>query len=559
MSFETTRIETTVSEVSPALPKIQERPRRGRLPEPVRFADAAERERVEDDASSARAIVLRPNANRPGQLGSALEADLESALAVRGAVPMMSDQAAADERARILDQLRRAAAVPVRGVCVSLPSLRDLCDHEGVLDAADAQTLRVWSALARSTERPVKVVLLFDTADRHLSILIPESLDRWISPRPVVEAPVAQRPRAEDDGVNLADLLLEHAPSGDDAPHIADDEQVEPVLEARPKLRVADTLRPPSMPAEHLAPIDPPLITRPKALPQEENLEEKSRRVAMLAEWRALALELDAAKGPKPVSAIEKLFVQKYLPLVGATMRGETDGAIKSIADEFSRSFSESYTEAYASLRVTGKRPTMVMDAFDVATKVARLSSARSLRLALIDAMSFDLGERVTERMKLQLDKRAVVVERTILWSALPATTPTQMHLLSRGTDGLRDAGPPSSPEPDIARGRNVSGLRRERVGSRELLKLDLAEARLRSPGPAYDERLDNLADEVAEVLVRYMETLPPRSLFYVFGDHGFVLSPGPNGRPTGPATQGGTSPEEVLVPGYAWLVDAVQ
>ena len=51
---------------------------------------------------------------------------------------------------------------------------------------------------------------------------------------------------------------------------------------------------------------------------------------------------------------------------------------------------------------------------------------------------------------------------------------------------------------------------------------------------------------------------LPPRTLLFLFGDHGFRLPASPDGRSTGPATQGGTSPEEVLVPGQAWLVGGV-
>jgi hypothetical protein len=103
-----------------------------------------------------------------------------------------------------------------------------------------------------------------------------------------------------------------------------------------------------------------------------------------------------------------------------------------------------------------------------------------------------------------------------------------------------------------------VSTLRRERVGAREVMKLDLVEARLRNAGPGYDERLDAVADEVTPILVRFIETLPPRTLLFLFGDHGFRLPASLDGRSTGPATQGGTSPEEVLVPGQAWLVGGV-
>ena len=89
-------------------------------------------------------------------------------------------------------------------------------------------------------------------------------------------------------------------------------------------------------------------------------------------------------------------------------------------------------------------------------------------------------------------------------------------------------------------------------------MKLDLVEARLRNAGAPYEERLDAIADEVATVLARFLESLPPRTLLFVFGDHGFKLPKSDGGRSTGPATQGGASPEEVLVPAYAWLTGGV-
>jgi hypothetical protein len=46
--------------------------------------------------------------------------------------------------------------------------------------------------------------------------------------------------------------------------------------------------------------------------------------------------------------------------------------------------------------------------------------------------------------------------------------------------------------------------------------------------------------------------------MLFIFGDHGFRMAQTPDGRSTSPATQGGASPEEVLVPGYAWLVGGV-
>jgi hypothetical protein len=231
---------------------------------------------------------------------------------------------------------------------------------------------------------------------------------------------------------------------------------------------------------------------------------------------------------------------------------------VKGVVDGWRTTFEHSYREAFAALRVTGKRPPMVFDAPEIAARIGRLNGARATKLLLCDAMRFDVGERVGERLKEGLAGRAVCVERMLLWSAIPTTTPTQLGLLARGAEALRDAEPSSEPEPEIARGRAVGTVRRDRVGSREVMKLDLCEARLRNAGPAYDERIDALADEVAPILVRYIESLPPRTLVFLFGDHGFRLPSSADGRSTGPATQGGVSPEEVLVPAQAWLLGGV-
>jgi hypothetical protein len=283
-----------------------------------------------------------------------------------------------------------------------------------------------------------------------------------------------------------------------------------------------------------------------------------AQRVVNAAEWRAHAVELDKARGPKPVSVIDKLFSSRYMPLVGAIARGEVDTAVKSVADTWRMNFEHSYREAFSSLRVTGKRPPMVFDAPDIAGRIGRLNGARVVKLLLVDAMRFDIGDRVAQHLTERLAGRAVCVERMLLWSAIPTTTATQAALISRGPEGLRDLEPAHEPDPEIVRGRAVATIRRERLGSREVMKLDLVEARLRGAGIGYDERLESIAEEVAQVTVRYIESLPPRTLLFFFGDHGFRLPSSPDGRTTGPATQGGVSPEEVLVPGQAWLVGGV-
>lgn len=311
------------------------------------------------------------------------------------------------------------------------------------------------------------------------------------------------------------------------------------------KYTVSDTLPPPPpLPSEFVAHSQPP--SNPAAI----------ERVLSSSEWRAFALDLDAAKGPKPAGVIDRLFATRYMPLLGALARGQADGAVQRIVDQFRTSFEHSYTEGFAAIRATGKRPVMVLDAAEVAARIARLNNARAVRLLLVDSMRFDLGERVMARLKPLLQGRAVCVDRTLLWSALPTTTHTQSTLLAKGPEGLREAFPDSGPEPEVIRGRSLTTVRRERLGNKEIYKVDVVEARLRGVGPAFDERLGGIAEETAQVVSKFVEGSPARTLVFMFGDHGFRIAS--DARGTSSATQGGASPEEVLVPGYAWLVGGV-
>jgi hypothetical protein len=572
------------------------------LPPPVRFVESAERDRVCADAERARAIVLRPPMTTAGEVRRALDADLESALAVRGAVPASVDATASYDEV-VADQVLRAATLPVRGICVALPVLPR--DAEGMVAESDAKALAVWVEAARK-ERRIRLVVMFDALDRAASIRVPQSLETWLDPAPVAHATLDSMPPSgprsidldvdaasvdsdEDDVVDggLAEALLANdaeeeddalvASDGDDegaevpdllevaAPNQAEADAIE-AAEALPPLH-APTLRPAAEEEEDVplvddAPSEAELAAEAEAAVREAEAlaaeRERAARLVDAATWRSHALELDEARGPRPVSMIEKLFTTRYLPLMGAMSRGETDQSVRTIVDLWRQSFADSYEAAYGSLRVTGKRPTMVMDAPDVAMKIGRLSSARSVKLVLVDSMSYDLGDRVAARVGAALQKRAALVEKNILWAALPSTTPMQMHLIGRGAEGLKDPPAPAS-LPDVSRGRAVATFRREKLGARELLKLDVVEARLRNQGASYDERLEAIADEVADLLIKLFDSLPPRTLVYVFGDHGFVLPHGTNGWETGASTQGGASPEEVLVGGQAWLIDAVQ
>lgn len=579
------------------------------------FVDRAERDDAHAELRARRWLVISAtsDAPAPGELRRAIDDAVEGALALRGALPPAVDVEAGVE-ITVRDQVFRTRALGATGLALTFPRLPGPASRRA-LDARDGAVLAAW--IGASKRWPVQ--LLLDDADRDTELLLPRRLgDLATGNSPVRTAPAPLRevkpaavvaalaePAPEPDTIIPPSgevLRTEHAEAGVDSdpetqriprppppilaiprrgvlkkrgrsePPPGESPAIEPqAIEAAPAaspvldieispavieavLEAASghdavltiDLAPPPAPAIHAVDAAPP--PRPAV----------AQRVVNAAEWRAHAVELDKARGPKPVSVIDKLFTSRYMPLVGAIARGEVDTTVKSVADTWRMNFEHSYREAFSALRVTGKRPPMVFDAPDIAGRIGRLNGARIVKLLLVDAMRFDIGDRVAQHLTERLAGRAVCVERMLLWSAIPTTTATQAALISRGPEGLRDVDPAHEPDPEIVRGRAVATVRRERLGSREVMKLDLVEARLRGGGPGYDERLEAIAEEVAQVTLRYIESLPPRTLLFLFGDHGFRLPSSPDGRTTGPATQGGVSPEEVLVPGQAWLVGGV-
>lgn len=489
-------------------------PRRGLL-----FLDAPERGEMKLALGAERYVVASCEPTvKAGALAAAVDDALEHALALRGALPPATPCDASPE-AKMADQLQRTRALGVRGLALELPSLAGLATAQD-LEASDGEALRaLLDAMAKAP-----VVLLADPADRAVRVLVPTALGSLVTPSRSPSPRSAEAPMGVREGPRNAAVSPTAAPPPEASPQLP----------------------------------EPPKPAEPS---RAELARRKEERLVQTAEWRSFAVELDAARGPKPVQVVERLFATRYLPLVSALARGEADGAVGGVVDEFRTSFERSYRDGYAALRVSGKRPPMVLDAPDIAARIARQNGARGVKLVLVDGMRFDLGERVAARMGRALGGRAVCVDRLTLWAALPTVTRTQLGLLATGPAGLRelspeDAGPDSGQE--AARGRAAGMLRRERIGSRELMKLDLVEARLKLSGPPHDERLDALADEVSDVVLKFEGTCPTRTLLCVFGDHGFRLSPSADGKTTGPGMQGGTSPEEVLVPFHAWLLGEV-
>jgi hypothetical protein len=533
----------------------------------------------------------------PGGLRDALDEAVEGALALRGALPPVLE-AAHDPTRSVHDQVFRARALGAAGLAVAVPGLAGLVGDDGVLAGEDGAVLAAWI----SATRELPLVMLVAEEDGGVRVPLPTALGELCAPAPredsarssvrrvtrVDEESVAAALEAATEPTPLAPVAAPvestmvpppapEAEAASDAP-TRDRPRRRPIEVAVEAARAPREARPPrerrAMPRDPLAgeaapPWAPPAVEEPA--PPEEPAAEAAppveaprapspvvREVVRKAEQRQLAADLDAAQGPKPVRTVEHLFATRYMPLVGTVLRGEAEASVRAVVDAWRHGFERSYVDGFAALRVSGKRPAMVLDAPDVAARVGRLNGARNVKLVLVDAMRFDVAERMNAHLEARLAGQALCVDRCLLWAALPTTTPVQAALIARGPAGLKDAPPSNQGEPDVMRARAVSTLRRERLGQREVMKLDLVEARVAQAGPTYDERIEAIGEELAAVIARFAETLPARTLLYVFGDHGFRLSGSHDGRGTAAATQGGASPEEVLVPAYAWLLGGV-
>ena len=271
--------------------------------------------------------------------------------------------------------------------------------------------------------------------------------------------------------------------------------------------------------------------------------------------WRSWAIALGAARGPQPLGSFERLFVESYMPLANAIAAGLDDTRAVRAHDEFKSGFERTYTDAFATFGATGRRPRLVMDAYEVALKQARLHNARTTHVLVVDAMRHDLGCLVRDELSTRAAGVASLTNESLLWSSLPTTTYRQLETLARGMDALR--APAMEETTESLRGRSAETVRRLRVGSRELYKLDVVPSMLgalpdpaASAGPAHVvAALGDIATSVADAVLRHVESLPPRTLLLVLGDHGFTVDR------RGRITHGGASPEEVLVPCLAYLV----
>ncbi len=547
----------------------------------ARFAPAHERDAACERLASSMALVVRvsvgPSAR--GRLSDVIDEAIERELDARGSAPP-GIGASSDADAALSDQLFRARRVGAMGLAIALGPLRAATSARGAVEPEDSATLRFWASA--TCERPVWLFLdasdavtsaygdpvslatvLADTRahESHESYESRESYDSepdTSPPPPPAEAtatPPAAIPNArltanaegasdEDSDVDAAAAVVVHA----DADAIAD---------SAPNVDPAATADFPADEAQTDATQAPVAARPPLAKPSELSARHTSGAAIADADdaWRAWALSLSAARGPQPLAAFERLFARDYMPLADAIARGLDEPRALHAHDEFRRTFARAYADACPAFAVTGKRPRMVMDAHDIAARIARLHGARTTQLLLVDAMRFDVGTRVKEGVCRALGAQASLTDELILWSALPTTTARQLETLQRGADALRAPSPDSERDTDPLRGRTAEVIRRVRVGSRDLYKLDVVEARVRELGSQAATALaalDDIADSAAEAIARHAHAQKPRTLLFVFGDHGFTFDRG------GVASHGGASPEEVLVPAFALLVGDV-
>jgi hypothetical protein len=504
-----------------------------------------------------RASTLLYGAGRAGEDYGLLVVTFETLL------PLTNERGALDgEDSRVLRDLLLAA---------------ETCDVTVVLDPEDAHIEVFGPTVALSSLLPAAFGTLDLGKDEEGSLYpsepptlaaTPDS-ERLVAPEPAAELPEEVD---VDDAVALfeASMLPDYAPEDAPAPQaavlLADSplapeeagEHAEEILEVDVDAEILeaqaleeDEAVDDAVEVAHVAadvgveadlPDVPVAVSLPAAAPLPPKKTDEN--------WRTLASALESLDGPQPLSALERMFTAAYVPLGEMIQAGLADARAQTAHQAFGANFAHVYRDASATMGHRHKLPRMVMDAPDLAAKEAREAGARSLVLLYCDGLRYDLGLRVRDELEARCADFATLVGESLLWAALPSTTPRQVETLIRGREALGTPYEPVS-ESTALRDRTADVVRRVRMGSREMFKLDLIEARLR--GPSYDAAA--LAGEIADVVARFarreLTERKQRTLLYLFGDHGFAFD-------RGVAVQGGALPEQVLVPAQAWALDAV-
>ncbi len=459
-------------------------------------------------------ITVRAYGTQRGGLGEHVEEAIEGSLRSlgAGAEGIAFDR---DEDARLSDELFRARRLGFGGIALRLTAVRALCAPVGGLDAADARTIAFYARA--TTERPL--VLALDEGD--------ERLPAFVQARTLEEIIGAETEAESEPEPSLSPEPVVAMPEPSPEP--------EPVAVAEPEAESISLARiiaeAPEIDTTQPTPSPIPVV---QATPEET------------IPWRDYVDALEAARGPQTLASFERLFTNAYMPLANAVDRGLGERRAHAARDEFRRTFARAYSEALPTFALTGKRPRMVLDAFDVAAKMARAHGARVAQVLLVDGMRFDLAAQIAARTAELLEGRAQLADRVTLFSALPSSTPRQLESLARGVEALRSAFDERDPEP--MRGRTADTVRRVRLGSRDLYKLDVVETTLAAADDRAIEVLDDVAEDAARAIAKHAGGQNARTLLFVLGDHGFRFD-------NGAALHGSASPEEVIVSGHAFLI----
>lgn len=506
----------------------------------------------------------------------AIEAQLDRVgAAPRGWLP-------ADPAESILsDQLYRTRLLGAGGLALRFPALAGIADADGELALEDGRTLRRLFALA---EREPLQLFVPEPSTQLCVAGAPQRLSEWLSAGsragriasieyevdladaegPARDLPI---PAALDASEELVPPSLEAFLASEATPATApstgalfeqpeaghgqasERTQAEPAESAAllAKLTSESAAATDNVAGTH-APEAPGEPTTQISIAHEEREMFDEEQAQRCASWAA---QLASMNGPKVHASVERAFLTAYLPLAREVAAGKAPLESRRAIDTWAEGFAQSYAAAFKSLNSSLRRPRMVRDIFELGARWLGQSRARNCQLVLIDAMRFDLGQRLNELLEKELGGEALCRDQALLWAALPSNSEAQ-RIGDLAARPLRygKAKPSAEPAPPVA-----AGIQSVRVGSREFLRVDRIAADLARPGESEPARLDRLAGQLADVLVPWMKAQPPDTLVVLFGDHGFYWQASEAG--TSAAQRGGALPEQVLVPASAWVRSA--
>lgn len=473
-------------------------------------------------------IVIEPHtASLRGKLAEFVDECIERELDCQGAPPA-DPEICGELEARLRDQQYRARLLGYHGMTLTFANL-DAIAERAVLDAADSQVLRIW----------------LEREDSSLHVRVGDSILRLNAyPRPV---PVWEwlAGRATPNSATI--------PVPESNREIQASEPLSTVLP--PELEAAPTIVPSTLPSDFEFEADEECAAPRQNAVSAVNLREVAlsepapsasaepacREPEHAAIWREA---LERSDGTQSWENLERLYVGNYLPLSHLASDGRASAATQARLVEWARDFERCYLSAFARLRSGGARPNMVLDVPQLSFSLMRELEATQIRLILVDGMRFDLGQRVHDKLRLQLLGHANCVQRRVLWAALPATTAVQLELLARSACALGKTLGDLDERAWLAKGAEARKLRALRVGPHQVRKLDILEAEF-SRTEWLPSELERAAAEVAVSTGRFIRAQSPGTLVVVFGDHGLA-----DARSVGHA-----APEQVLVPYDAWLV----